>query len=116
MAQIFNASINLSKIDKSKIVTHNAKGEPFKNGNVFLNVQVIINDAPDQYGNVLKIVEQQTQEERESKQPKNYLANGKLVFDSFAKQNEPKEYSQPSTNQKPKDTYAHIGDQNDLPF
>lgn len=74
MAQLFSASIDVSKISKDKLV----KGEK---GN-YLNITVSINDEADQYGNILSITESQTKEERESKAKKNYLANGKLVWSS----------------------------------
>lgn len=74
MAQLFSASIDVSKISKDKLV----KGEK---GN-YLNVTISINDEEDNYGNVLTITESQTKEERESKAKKNYLANGKLVWSS----------------------------------
>lgn len=74
MAQLFSASIDVSKISKDKLV----KGEK---GN-YLNVTISINDEEDTYGNVLTITESQTKEEREAKAKKNYLANGKLVWSS----------------------------------
>lgn len=74
MAQLFSASIDVSKISKDKLV----KGEK----GTYLNITVSINDEADQYGNVLSITESQTKEERESKAKKNYLANGKLVWSS----------------------------------
>jgi hypothetical protein len=85
MAQLFSASLDVSKITKSKLV----KGEK---GN-YLNITISINDETDKYGNVLTITESQTQEEREAKANRNYLANGKLVWSteggSTAKQTPP---------------------------
>lgn len=74
MAQLFSASLDVSKISKDKLV----KGEK----GTYLNITVSINDEEDNYGNVLTITESQTKEERESKAKKNYLANGKLVWSS----------------------------------
>ena len=74
MAQLFSASIDVSKISKDKLV----KGEK----GTYLNVTISINDEEDNYGNVLTITESQTKEEREAKAKKNYLANGKLVWSS----------------------------------
>lgn len=74
MAQLFSASLDVSKISKDKLV----KGEK---GN-YLNITISINDEEDNYGNVLTITESQTKEEREAKAKKNYLANGKLVWSS----------------------------------
>jgi hypothetical protein len=74
MAQLFSASLDVSKISKGKLV----KGDK----GTYLNITVSINDEEDNYGNVLTITESQTKEERESKAKKNYLANGKLVWSS----------------------------------
>ena len=74
MAQLFSASLDVSKISKDKLV----KGDK----GTYLNITVSINDEEDNYGNVLSITESQTKEERESKSKKNYLGNGKLVWSS----------------------------------
>lgn len=77
MAQIINLSIDLSKIDKSKIKD--------QNGKKWYNLQVSINDEKDQFGNDGAIWENQTKEEREAKKPKNYLGNAKVSWQSGAK-------------------------------
>ncbi len=74
MAQLFSASLDVSKISKDKLV----KGDK----GTYLNITISINDEADQYGNVLTITESHSKEERESKAKKNYLANGKLVWSS----------------------------------
>lgn len=51
MAKLLIGSIDLSKIDKSKIVTTGKDGQPFKNGGKFINIAVWLNDEPDQFGN-----------------------------------------------------------------
>tara|TARA_Y100000385_G_C12665683_1_gene455709 strand:+ start:150 stop:401 length:252 start_codon:yes stop_codon:yes gene_type:complete len=66
---IFNASIDLSKIEKSKII----KG---KKGS-YLNITGFVNDEVDQYGNNVSIIVSQSKEEREVKTPRVYLGNGK---------------------------------------
>ena len=71
MATIVNASINLSKIDQSKIYEG-------KNGK-YLTVSIVLNDET-RYGNNVSISEAQTKEEREAKSEKNYLGNGKVVW------------------------------------
>lgn len=70
MASIYSASIDLTKIDKSKITE--------KNGKKYYNISIFIKDEADQYGNSLAIAENQTKEESTAKVPKNYLGNGKL--------------------------------------
>ena len=73
---IINLSINLDKIDKSKIIA-GKKGK-------YLNLTVGANrDGEDQYGNTHYIFQSQSKEEREAKNDKNYLGNGKeFVFDN----------------------------------
>jgi hypothetical protein len=74
MAQLFSASIDVSKISKDKLV----KGEK---GN-YLNITISVNDEEDAYKNLASIYESQTKEEREAKAPRNYLGNAKLVWSS----------------------------------
>lgn len=98
MSQIISASINLSKIDKTKITE--------KNGVKYLNIQISINDEKDQFGNDCSISINQSKEEREDKQPKTYLGNGKIVWSS-----EPK----PQTTSEPQPKYGGAPE-DDLPF
>lgn len=74
MAQLISASIDVSKISKDKLVK-GAKG-------TYLNITISINDEIDQYGNQVGIYESQSQTERESKEKKNYLGNGKIAWTS----------------------------------
>ena len=76
MSRVINVSINLDKIDKSKIVK-GKKGQ-------YLNITVGENrDGEDQFGNTHYIIQSQTKEEREAKADKNYLGNGKeFVFNN----------------------------------
>lgn len=63
---IINASIDVTKIEKAKIV----KGK-------YVNITAFVNDEVDQYGNNVAIIVSQTKEEREVKTPRVYLGNGK---------------------------------------
>ena len=83
MAQIISASIDLTKIDKSKINNH-------KNGSAYYNIDIFINDEKDQYGNDCAISQSQSKEEREAKDKKVYIGNGKSVFNSDSSQSENK--------------------------
>lgn len=77
MAEILSGSIDLSKIDKSKIVEKKLKdGSTAK----FLNIQIAINNEADQYGNIAGLTISQTQEERQAKTKKVYLGNLKRVW------------------------------------
>lgn len=75
MAQIISGSIDLSKIDKNKIVEG-------KNGAKYYNIDIHVKDELDQYGNCCSITTKQTKEEREAKEKKVYLGNGKRVWQS----------------------------------
>jgi hypothetical protein len=69
---IINASIDLTKIDKSKIKNH-------ENGSKYLSLSIFINDEPDRFGNNVGIAVAQSKEEREAKEPRVYLGNGKTT-------------------------------------
>lgn len=75
MAMIISASIDLAKIDTSKIVAG-------KNGAKYYNISINVNDEADQYGNNASITTNQSKEERDAKAPKTYLGNGKTVWSS----------------------------------
>lgn len=75
MAKLISASLDLSKIDKSKIIEG-------KNGAKYYNITISVNDKPNEYGQDTSITQAQTKEERESKTPKVYLGNGKTFWSS----------------------------------
>jgi hypothetical protein len=77
MATILSASLNVAKIDSTKLID----GRTGK----FLNVTITINDEVDKFGNNASIFESQSKEEREAKTPKNYLGNGKVIWTSDKK-------------------------------
>ena len=72
MASIIKTSIDLTKIDKSKIIT-GAKGK-------YLPISLTLNDELDQFGNQGPVVVEQTKDERESKQAKTYLGNARVIW------------------------------------
>jgi hypothetical protein len=72
MASIINASINLNDIPKNKIID-GKKGK-------YLPITITINDECDNFGNQGPITVGQTKEERESKAPKVYLGNVKVLW------------------------------------
>jgi hypothetical protein len=77
MAEILSGSIDLSKIDKSKIIE-----KKLKDGSMgkFLNINIAINNEADVYGNIAGLTISQTQEERQAKTKKVYLGNLKRVW------------------------------------
>lgn len=77
--QILNFSINLDKLDKSKIV----KGKKGK----YYNITAFVSDEEDQFGNNVSVITSQTEEERKNKEERTYLGNGKVAFDSNADSN-----------------------------
>jgi hypothetical protein len=75
MSKILTGSIDLNKIDKTKIVTTDKNGKPFENGAKYLNVVVWLNDEADQYGNNASIQISQSKEEREAGVKATYIGN-----------------------------------------
>ena len=73
MGSIASISIDLSKLDKSKIVNE-------KNGQKYYNLNIGINDLSDQYGNNIQVTEPQTLEQRNAKESKTFYGNGKVFW------------------------------------
>ena len=67
MASIIKTSIDLTKIDKTKIIT-GAKGK-------YLPISITLNDEIDQFGNQGPVIIEQSKEERAAKVAKVYLGN-----------------------------------------
>ena len=82
MAMILSCSIDLGKIDKTKITEH-------KNGGKYYNFTVVVNDDKDQYGNDVAISAQQTEEQRKAKEKRTFIGNGKKVWEGKSKQASP---------------------------
>ena len=51
-----------------------------KDGKVFYNFTVSINDEANQFGQNVSAYDSQTKEEREAKKPKAYIGNGNVVW------------------------------------
>jgi len=75
MSKLLTGSIDLNKIDKTKIVSTDKNGNPFENGAKYLNVVVWINDEADKYGNNASIQISQLKEEREAGVKSIYIGN-----------------------------------------
>lgn len=69
MSRLLKGSIDCTKINKSRL----------KDGK-YLQVDIWINDEPDQYGKDFSVVEGQTKEESEAKAKKNYIGSGWKKF------------------------------------
>ena len=72
MGALINLSLNLDKLDKSKIV----KG---KKGNYY-KFTVSVQDKTSQYGDNASAFDAQSKEEREAKAERNYIGNGSVVW------------------------------------
>lgn len=81
MSSLISVSIDLTKIDKSKIIEG-------KKGGKYLNVTISVNDEPDKYGNNVSLWNGQTKEEREAKKDRLFLGNGKVIWSSDKPQDE----------------------------
>lgn len=74
MAKLVSVSINTQKIDKSKLI-QGKKG-------AYLNLTISLNDTTDQYGNNVSVWQGQTEHERQGRADRNFLGNGKVVWES----------------------------------
>ena len=75
MSRIISASIDLAKIDRSKITEG-------KNGQKYYSISIAVNDEADKFGNDVAITTGQSKEERDAKAAKVYIGNGKTVWAS----------------------------------
>ena len=103
MAQLISASIDVSKISKDKLIS-GAKGK-------YINITISINDEVDQYGNQVGIYESQSKDERDAKDKKNYLGNGKIAWTSDG--GSTAKPSAPASKPAPQ---AKVEEGDDLPF
>ena len=106
MGAIATISIDLNKLDKSKIV-HG------KNGAQYYNLNISVNDQTDQYGNNIQVTEPQTKEQREAKTPRTFYGNGKVIWtDGKCIAAEKKE----NNVDRKKQSIVDKSDNDDLPF
>src|SRR5690606_22545167 len=110
MARMLVGSIDLSKVNKDKVVTTDKNGNPFENGAKYLNVVVWLNDENDQYGNIASIQESISKEERESGVKATYIGNLKDLQAQSSNQGA-------TTNSQPQEKGSVVkDDESDLPF
>lgn len=72
MSALINFSLNVAKLPKEKFIAG-------KDGNVYVNLTMAVNDET-RYGNNTSVYVNQTKEEREAKKQRHYLGNGKVVW------------------------------------
>ena len=73
MSALINVSLRVDKLPKEKFVQG-------KDGAVFYNFTVAVNDESNQWGQNVSLTDSQTKEEREAKKPKSYLGNGNVIW------------------------------------
>ena len=73
MSSLLNLSIRVDKLPREKFVMG-------KDGAVYFNFTVAINDEANQVGQNVSAYDSQTKEEREAKKAKTYLGNGSVVW------------------------------------
>ena len=98
MSAIINVSLRVDKLPKEKFVSG-------KDGAVYYNFTIGVNDEVNQFGQNVSLTDSQTQEEREAKKAKVYLGNGTVVWTDGNIKTAPK---------KEKATAVEVA--NDLPF
>lgn len=69
MSTLLGISIDVTKIDKSKLQKDR-----------YLNITVSVSDESNAYGQNVSAYHEQTKEEREAKENKTYLGNGKVFW------------------------------------
>jgi hypothetical protein len=73
MSALMNVSLRVDKLPKEKFVAG-------KDGAVYYNFTIGINDEANQFGQNVSLTDSQTKEEREAKKAKNYIGNGNVVW------------------------------------
>ena len=74
MSAIINYSLRVDKLPKEKFIAG-------KDGAVYVNLTMSLNDET-RFGNNASIYISQTKEENESKKPRTYIGNGKVVWNN----------------------------------
>jgi hypothetical protein len=92
----YSVSIDLSKIDKTRIVSTDKKGQPFQNGAKYYNIEVIVFDEASQYGSDVMVTEGQTKEERDNKVKSKAIGNGKTIYTTQSQTTTPQPNNRPN--------------------
>jgi len=73
MSALINLSLRVDKLPKEKFVQG-------KDGAVYYNFTIGVNDESNQWGQNVSATDSQTKEERDAKKAKTYLGNGNVVW------------------------------------
>lgn len=107
--KLISASIDLNKIDESRIVTG-------KNGERWINIDITVKDEKNQYGQDTAITLQQTKAERDNKVKKTFIGNGKTMWEGEPLHKPTKQVEDtPKIQHGANDPYSEVKE-DDLPF
>jgi hypothetical protein len=73
MGALINLSLRVDQLPKEKFVAG-------KDGKVYYNFTINVNDDANQFGQNVSAYDSQTKEEREAKKAKLYIGNGNVVW------------------------------------
>ena len=73
MSALINVSLRVDKLPKEKFVAG-------KDGAVYYNFTIGVNDEANQFGQNVSLTDSQTKEERDAKKAKNYIGNGTVIW------------------------------------
>ena len=73
MSTLMNLSLRVDALPKEKFVAG-------KDGKVYYNFTIAVNDEANQFGQNVSAYDSQTKEEREAKKTKSYIGNGNVVW------------------------------------
>jgi hypothetical protein len=73
MGALINLSLRVDQLPKEKFVAG-------KDGKVYYNFTINVNDDANQFGQNVSAFDSQTKEERDVKKPKNYIGNGNVIW------------------------------------
>ena len=73
MSTLINLSLRVDQLPKEKFVAG-------KDGKVYYNFTVAVNDEANQFGQNVSAYDSQTKEEREAKKSKSYIGNGSVIW------------------------------------
>jgi hypothetical protein len=106
MAQLISVSVDVKKLLKEKFVTG-------KNGGVYVNLTFDVKDEKDKYDNDVSVWQGQSKAEREAKEDRNFVGNGRVIWTGSGSKKPantpPEQPNNPKSNQSA-DNY------DDLPF
>jgi hypothetical protein len=75
MSKMIYGSIDLNKVEKSKIISKDKDGKVFENGAKYLNIVVWVNDQIDAFGNIASVQQSLSKEERDNGVKSVYIGN-----------------------------------------